>query len=70
MLVEGLNVLIPVEEKARLAKCWQNALIVKLLGRMIDADYLEKKSSDTSDYDLALTGGPWLIFDHYLLVQP
>lgn len=26
--------------------------------------------SNMADYDLALTGGPCLLFDHYLAVQP
>lgn len=79
------NVIIPSEEKARLAARWSNAFIVKLMGRMINPDYLEAKLwqlwakhgevevSDVgagfavvnfahkNDYELALTGGPWLI---------
>ncbi|KAI9092488.1 hypothetical protein K1719_027616 [Acacia pycnantha] len=95
MTAKGPNVLIPSKEKARLAKQWQNALIVKLLVRMIDPEYLERKvqqlwacdgdaetidvgsgffvvqfTDAVRDYDLALIGGPWLIFDHYLAVQP
>lgn len=90
----GPNVIIPVHERERLAKRWKNAVFVKLLGRMINADFLEKKlqqlwakegkveSMDIGhgffvvrfahekDYELALLGGPWLIYDHYIAVQP
>ncbi|KAJ4843639.1 hypothetical protein Tsubulata_020154 [Turnera subulata] len=40
--------------------------------RVIDLDhnYFLVKLSDRSDYTRALTGGPWVIMDHYLTVSP
>ncbi|KAJ4834297.1 hypothetical protein Tsubulata_038821 [Turnera subulata] len=40
--------------------------------RVIDLDhnYFFVKLSDASDYLWALTGGPWVIMDHYLTVEP
>ncbi|XP_028802579.1 uncharacterized protein LOC114757662 [Neltuma alba] len=94
MTVNGPNMIILPQEKERLALRWQNTLIVKLLGRMINPDYFENKLkqlwakqgdidsidvgsgffavkfSNASDYELALTGGLWLLFDHYIAVQP
>ncbi|KAJ4826878.1 hypothetical protein Tsubulata_026210 [Turnera subulata] len=36
----------------------------------LDHNYFFVKLSDESDYLRALTGGPWVIMDHYLTVEP
>ncbi|KAJ4828043.1 hypothetical protein Tsubulata_030269 [Turnera subulata] len=40
--------------------------------RVIDLDhnYFLVKLADGDDYMRALTGGPWVVFDHYLTVEP
>ncbi|KAI9080389.1 hypothetical protein K1719_037783 [Acacia pycnantha] len=76
--------------KKRLYKAWENAVIVKLLGRNIGYKillsilqslwarrgvirlinigngYFVVKLTNKDDYHHALTGGPWVLFDHYL----
>ncbi|KAI9117109.1 hypothetical protein K1719_012108 [Acacia pycnantha] len=80
--------------RKRLCKAWNQAVIVKLLGRNIGykilLSILQKlwakkgvlslinvgngffvvKLSNKEDYCNALTGGPWMLFDHYLTVRP
>lgn len=36
----------------------------------VGAGFFVVHYSDERDYDLALTSGAWLLFDHYLAVQP
>ncbi|KAI9110662.1 hypothetical protein K1719_018528 [Acacia pycnantha] len=80
--------------RKRLYRAWNQAVIVKLLGRNIGykilLSILQKlwarkgvislinvgngffvvKLSNKEDYNNALTGGPWMLFDHYLTVRP
>ncbi|KAJ1424808.1 hypothetical protein SESBI_11520 [Sesbania bispinosa] len=54
---------------------WKTTLIVKLLGKKIGFRFMSKRiqqlwaNKDPDDYKHALYEGPWLIADHYLLVQ-
>ncbi|MBA0814626.1 hypothetical protein Gohar_020442 [Gossypium harknessii] len=45
-----------------LVRDMETTVVVKLLGRNI--------GYGVDDYDLALTQGPWIVFGHYLTVQP
>ncbi|XP_028756700.1 uncharacterized protein LOC114715945 [Neltuma alba] len=36
----------------------------------VGSGFFAVKFSNASDYELALTGGLWLLFDHYIAVQP
>ncbi|KAK5786551.1 hypothetical protein PVK06_041188 [Gossypium arboreum] len=45
-----------------LVRDMETTIVVKLLGRNIGYGAV--------DYDLALTQGPWIVFGHYLTVQP
>ncbi|KAJ0101782.1 hypothetical protein Patl1_05175 [Pistacia atlantica] len=50
-----LVIIIPEEKSLKMSLLWAHLLIIKLTGRM--------------DYEYALTGGPWLMFDHYLTLK-
>ncbi|KAH9648562.1 DUF4283 domain-containing protein [Citrus sinensis] len=61
----------------KLVKPWQKFVVVKLLGRNIGYKVLCNRLKvmwhmipDFSDVVYALTEGPWVIFGHYLIVQP
>ncbi|KAJ1427557.1 Reverse transcriptase zinc-binding domain [Sesbania bispinosa] len=51
----------------RIQQLWANKGHVSVVD--IDADYLSIRFADPDDYKHALYEGPWLIADHYLLVQ-
>ncbi|XP_061343758.1 uncharacterized protein LOC133289776 [Gastrolobium bilobum] len=87
------NIKCTKEAKARMRKPWQNALIVKLLGKKVGVSFMKKKLesfwaksgsitvadlgnefysvkfANVEDLTLAITGGPWIIFGHYLAVR-
>ncbi|MBA0823675.1 hypothetical protein Goarm_020392, partial [Gossypium armourianum] len=48
--------------KKILVKDMETTVVVKLLGRNI--------GYGTDDYEMVLTQGPWVVFGHYLTVQP
>ncbi|KAI9078536.1 hypothetical protein K1719_039474 [Acacia pycnantha] len=80
--------------KKKLYRAWNQAVIVKVLGKTIgyklllsilqplwakmgfinliniDNGFFVVKFTNKDDYRNALTGGPWMIFDHYLTIRP
>ncbi|XP_028770079.1 uncharacterized protein LOC114727545 [Neltuma alba] len=54
--------------KSRLQGMWAKRGVTKLIN--IGYGYYVVKFSNREDYWNALTGGPWMIFDHYLTVWP
>ncbi|KAI9081832.1 hypothetical protein K1719_036094 [Acacia pycnantha] len=53
---------------AILQPLWAKRGIINLIN--IGHGFFVVKLSNKEDYENALTGGPWLIFDHYLTVRP
>ncbi|KAK4253924.1 hypothetical protein QN277_010539 [Acacia crassicarpa] len=51
-----------------LQKLWAKRGVLSLIN--IGNGFFVVKLTNKVDYDNALTGGPWLIFDHYLTVRP
>ncbi|CAN1842173.1 hypothetical protein LINPERHAP1_LOCUS36768 [Linum perenne] len=64
--IKALN--LSKEFKEKLCKPWSNSVVVRLMGKSI-GDYFLIKFSYEQDYFKALTGGPWTILDHYLVVH-
>ncbi|CAN1145596.1 hypothetical protein LINPERHAP2_LOCUS14763 [Linum perenne] len=84
---------IPNEEKLRVRRNFQHAIIVSTLGRCFPFTFMSRKLpqlwakkgairvSDVgfgfyivnfetvSDYDRAMCGGPWIVNDHYVVIQ-
>ncbi|KAK4252646.1 hypothetical protein QN277_014391 [Acacia crassicarpa] len=54
--------------ETRVQSLWAKKGVVKLID--IGHGYHVVKFTNTEDYHNALTGGPWLIYDHYLVVRP
>ncbi|KAL4364885.1 hypothetical protein AHAS_Ahas07G0050800 [Arachis hypogaea] len=68
---------IPVskEEFNEWCKPWKAALIVKVLGKRVHQGFMEQRlnrdwvKKGEEDYSHAFLGGPWMIAEHYLIVQ-
>ncbi|KAF7827294.1 ribonuclease H [Senna tora] len=60
---DRLNFTLSDKEWKRLCGPFKKSLIIKLLGKTIGFKFLLRK-------DFALTGGPWIILDHYLIIRP
>ncbi|KAF7836148.1 ribonuclease H [Senna tora] len=67
---DRLNFIISDKEWKRLSRPFRKSLIIKPLGKTIGFKFLLRKFDTFSDQDFALTGGPWIILDHYLTVRP
>ncbi|KAF7826344.1 ribonuclease H [Senna tora] len=71
---DRINFKLSKREWKRLSKPFRKALIIKLLGEVelvdLGNDYYLAKFDTYADQDFALTGGPWIILDHYLIVRP
>ncbi|KAK4286585.1 hypothetical protein QN277_003121 [Acacia crassicarpa] len=52
----------------RLQAMWAKRGIITLIN--VGHGYYVVKLTNRDDYSFALTGGPWLIYDHYLIVKP
>lgn len=54
--------------ETRVQSFWAKRGIIRLIN--IGHGYFVVKFSNKEDYMLSLTGGPWMIYDHYLIVRP
>ncbi|KAK4272616.1 hypothetical protein QN277_021145 [Acacia crassicarpa] len=54
--------------ESRVQSFWAKRGVTKLIN--IGHGYFVVKFSNKEDYMLALTGAPWMIYDHYLIVRP
>lgn len=53
--------------KRKVEKAWARNASIQLID--VGNDFYFIKFHCREDYDFALTGGPWLIFDHYLTIH-
>ncbi|KAF7823296.1 uncharacterized protein G2W53_021440 [Senna tora] len=65
-LFDRLNFKLSDREWKRLNRPFKKALIIKLLGKTIGFKFLFRKVNQ----EFALTGGPWIVLDHCLIVRP
>ncbi|KAK4259987.1 hypothetical protein QN277_003165 [Acacia crassicarpa] len=54
--------------ESRLQAMWAKRGVFNLIN--IGHGYYIVKFTNKEDYNMALTGGPWLLYDHYLIVKP
>ena len=54
--------------ESKLYQLWARDGIFEIID--LTHDYYMVKFSSYEDYEFAITGGPWLIYDHYLTVRP
>ncbi|MBA0632193.1 hypothetical protein Godav_000987, partial [Gossypium davidsonii] len=52
----------------RIQSLWQPKNLIQLMD--LEKDYYLVKFQDDEDYATTLMGGPWINFEHYLVVQP
>nr|XP_025638314.1 uncharacterized protein LOC112733539 [Arachis hypogaea] len=71
------NIEVTLEEYDEWCRSWKQSLIVKPLGNKLSLQTMErwanrrwtKNCTIREDYGYALFEGPWMIADHYLLIQ-
>lgn len=77
----NLAICLTKAEKKEMRDSWKRTLVVKIWGRKVGYAYLQRRLQVIwhprarflfeleKDFSFALTGGPWMILDHYLIIR-